>query len=211
MSPLLYYETERNVFNLEVKPTRSRGRPRSAAARQAILDAAVALIAKGGIGAVTMEAVAREAGVGKPTIYRNWENREALAMAALLHAGAPKTAVRRSGSALEDLERQLAKVAEAFRSPRGRNAALLVASSDTDSELAKAFRNQVMLASREEGRVLLLRAVEEGAIRASAEIDVALDLIYGPVFYRLLIGHAPVDREFTASLLDEVLQGLSAS
>lgn len=196
---------------MEVKQPKSRGRPRSAAARQAILDAAAALIARGGIGAVTMEAVAREAGVGKPTIYRNWENREALAMAALLHAGAPKTAVRQSNSALDDLERQLAKVAEAFRSPRGRNAALLVASSDADSELAKAFRNQVMLASREEGRTLLLRAVEEGGVRPAADMDVVLDMIYGPVFYRLLIGHAPIDREFTSALLDQALRGLQAS
>lgn len=187
---------------------RPRGRPRSAAAQEAILDAAAALIAKGGIGAVTMEAVARAAGVGKPTVYRNWESREALAMAALLKGGQLRTSVKGTDSALNDLGRQLSRVAKAFCAPRGRNAALMVASAEPDSELGKAFRNQVMLASREEGRALLDRAAAEGSIRGDADFDVILDLIYGPIFYRLLMGHAPVSESFVEALLTEVLKGL---
>jgi AcrR family transcriptional regulator len=172
------------------------------------LDAAAALIAKGGIGAVTMEAVARAAGVGKPTVYRNWESREALAMAALLKGGQLRTSVKGTDSALNDLGRQLSRVAKAFCAPRGRNAALMVASAEPDSELGKAFRNQVMLASREEGRALLDRAAAEGSIRGDADFDVILDLIYGPIFYRLLMGHAPVSESFVEALLTEVLKGL---
>ena len=194
-----------------VNPPRTRGRPRSAAAQEAILEAAAALIAKGGIGAVTMEAVARNAGVGKPTVYRNWDSREALAMAALLRGGVLKTNVRETKSALDDLGRQLSRVAQAFCAPRGRNAALMVASAEPDSELGKAFRNQVMLASRAEGRAILKRAVAEGSIRHDADFDIVLDLIYGPIFYRLLIGHARVSEAFTNDLLAEVLQGLKRS
>jgi AcrR family transcriptional regulator len=192
----------------DVNASKTRGRPRSAAAQEAILDAAAALIAKGGIGAVTMEAVARVAGVGKPTVYRNWESREALAMAALLRGGPLKTSVKETDSALDDLGRQLTRVAKAFCAPRGRNAALMVASAEPDSELAKAFRTQVMLASREEGLALLKRAAAEGSIRHDADFDVVLDLIYGPIFYRLLIGHAPVNETFVDALLKEVLAGL---
>jgi AcrR family transcriptional regulator len=194
---------------LPVNPPRPRGRPRSAAAHGAILDAAAALIAEGGIGAVTMEAVARLAGVGKPTVYRNWANREALAMAALLKGGAPKTGVRETGAALDDLRRQLLKVAQAFAAPRGRNAALMVASADPDSELSKAFRTQVMLASREEGRALLIRAAAEGAVRKNADVEAVLDAIYGAIFYRLLVGHAPANEAFVGALLSEVLTGLA--
>ena len=161
------------------------------------------------MGLVTMEAVARIAKVGKPTVYRNWSSREALAMAALLEGGAPDTQVRHTASALDDLRRQLIKVALAFCDPRGRNAALMVASADPDSELAKAFRNQVMLASRAEGRALLARAVAEGKVRREANIDVVLDLIYGPIFYRLLMGHARADEEFVAALFEEVMLGLA--
>ena len=187
---------------------KARGRPRSLAAQEAILDAAASLIAKGGIGAVTMEAVARIAGVGKPTVYRNWENREALAMAALLRSGIPGTSIRQTESALDDLGRQLARVALAFCAPRGRNAALMVASADPGSELAKAFRNQIMQASREEGRAILDRAVAEGSVRDDIGFDVVLDLLYGPIFYRVLIGHAPVSEDFVNALLAQVLKGL---
>jgi AcrR family transcriptional regulator len=195
---------------MTVKPRNSRspGRPRSAAAQAAILDAASQLIDSGGIGAVTMEAVARQARVGKPTVYRNWANREALVMAALLRSGAPKTKVNATASALDDLRRQLTNVAQAFASARGRQAALMVASADQDSELSKAFRNQVMLASREEGRAILTRAVAEGAIRPDVQIDVALDMIYGPIFYRLQVGHALADVAFVEGLVHEAMLGL---
>ncbi len=191
------------------KPSaKPRGRPRNPATRTDALDAATSLIAAGGFGAVTMEAVARLAKVTKPTLYRYWSNREDLAMSALMRAGAPKTDVQPTKSAIDDLSRQLHNVAQAFASPRGRNVALMVASADQDSELSKAFRNQVMLASREEGRTILSRAMAGDLIRTDADIDVVLDMIYGPVFYRLLIGHMPVTHEFLDSLLGEIMRGL---
>jgi hypothetical protein len=149
--------------------------------------------------------------VGKPTVYRNWASREDLAMAALLKSGAPKTKVKETASALDDLSRQLVKVAQAFASARGRNAALMVASADHDSELSKAFRNQVMLASREEGRLILNRAIAEKNVRKDIEIEVALDMIYGPIFYRLQVGHAPADVAFVEGLMREAMRGLSKS
>lgn len=188
---------------------KSRGRPRSAAAQDAILAAASALFAQGGFAAVNMEAVARLAGVGKPTVYRNWPNREALAMSALLADRRMETGVSGTNSAMDDLQRHLGKVIAAFSTPRGRNVALMVASADQDSEIAKAFRNQVMLASREEGRGLLLRAVAENALGGHADIETALDMTYGAIFYRLLIGHVPVDAAFVGELLDVLKTGMS--
>lgn len=189
---------------------RPRGRPRSAAAREAILTAAAKLIAESGMGAVTMEAVAHLAKVGKPTIYRSWPNREALVMAAMMGAAAPKTSVRETASALDDLARQIRNVVDAFASPRGRNAALIVASADPDSEISKAFRNQVMLASREEGRAILLRAIIEGTVREDVNVDVVLDMVYGAIFYRLLIGHAPLGEAFVNQLIGEALRGFAS-
>ncbi len=194
---------------MNVKLVRARGRPRSVEAQEAILKAAADLIATGGIGAVSIEAVARLAGVGKPTIYRNWDSKESLAMAALLRSGVPDTQVKQSDSALSDLYMQLAKVAAAFNTTLGRHTALMVASSDADSEIAKAFRNQIMQGSREEGRTILKRAIAEGAIDGRLDLDVALDMIYGPIFYRLLMGHVPANREFSQTLLDTLMQGFS--
>ncbi len=197
---------------MTVKPPRSRGRPRDLKVRDAILAAAARLFEKGGLGAVTMEAVAQQSHAGKPTIYRYWPNREALAMAALMATAQSGQEEKTQGaSALGELRQQLARVADLFSSPRGRNAVLMTASADPGSELSKAFRNQVMLSSREEGRGLLLRAVAEQALRPDLDIDVALDMIYGPIFYRLLMGHAPADVKFTSAVLNEALKGFAAA
>src|SRR3990170_4513841 len=105
-------------------------------------------------------------------------------------------------SALGALRRQLHGIATAFASPAGRSTAAMIAAAQNDSELAKVFRNRFILKSRETGRALLLQAAEQGAIRADADLEVALDLIYAPLYFRLLIGHGPLDAAFTDALLD---------
>lgn len=192
-----------------VKPeTVRRGRPRSEAARQKALRAASDLLEEGGIGAVTMEAVAARARVGKPTLYRTWPNARALAMAALLASEDTDTGVSETGSPLEDLERQLLNVVAKFATRRGSQVRLMLAAAEQDSEIAKGFRNQVILSSREEGKELLARAQGAGLIREDTDIEIALDMIYGPLFYRILVGHLPLSDTFARQLLNDVLKGL---
>ncbi len=189
---------------------RAPGRPRSENARRAILDAAFAMMNEAG-GRVTMEAVAARAGVGKPTIYRYWPNARALEMAAMLEQSSPSTAIKIGGDATADLRAQLAKVVATFATPRGRQTAQMLATATPDSELLKIFRNQFILKSREEGRAILERGISKGSVRPDIAIEAALDMIYGPVFYRLLVGHAPLDGGFVDDLLDAVLAGLRSA
>lgn len=157
-----------------------------------------------------MEAIAVRAQVGKPTIYRSWPNAQAVAMAALIDI-APETAPADAdapGRPLDALRGQLCHVVDVFASRVGRSAATLVASATRDTELFKSFRSQVILASRTQGRVLLERAAMLGEIRADADIDAALDLIYGPIFFRVLVGHEGLDETFADCVLDTVLDGL---
>jgi hypothetical protein len=86
----------------------------------------------------------------------------------------------------------------------------MIAASQSETELAKAFRTHFMLASREEGRRILERAVLQREIRADLDFEVALDLIYAPLYFRLLVGHGLLDRAFTASVLAHALAGLGA-
>jgi hypothetical protein len=72
------------------------------------------------------------------------------------------------------------------------------------------FRNRFIMKSRETGRALLSQAIEQGALRPDADLEVALDLIYAPLYFRLLIGHGPLDGDFTDTVLDTALEGLSA-
>jgi len=85
----------------------------------------------------------------------------------------------------------------------------MLASAEPETELAKSFRHHFILARREEGRTLLARACAAGEIDAGIDIEVALDLLYAPVFYRLLVGHGPLDVAYTDAVLDRALAGLA--
>jgi AcrR family transcriptional regulator len=185
-----------------------RGRPRSEAARTKILAAARALLEERGLPGLTVEGIAARAGVGKPTIYRHWPNAQAVAMDAFLEGSETGEAETGRGLALPALRRQLAGIAAAFASPAGRSTAAMIAAAQNDSELAKVFRNRFIMSSREAGRALMLQAIDEGELRPGADLEVALDVIYAPLFFRLLIGHGPLDRGFTDALLDLALDGL---
>ena len=182
----------------------SRGRPRDPRTRAAILAAARALLERGGLTAVTIEAIAAKAGVSRPTIYRYWPNAPAVAMAAFLEASAAPAA-KTSRSPLAALRAQVHAVADAFAAPAGRSVAAMVAAAQSETELAKAFRNEFIARNRDAARLMLERCVAEGLVVPPADIDLALDLVFGPLFYRLLMGHAPITRGFVDQLLDAVI------
>jgi AcrR family transcriptional regulator len=188
-----------------VKP---RGRPRSPQVRDAILGAARALLQESGVGSVTMEAVAERAGVGKPTVYRWWPNRHAVAMAALMAAPALNPARSRTRSPLRALREQLLTVADALASRQGRSVTAMIASADPDTEIAKAFRHHFVLERRNEGRALLMRAIEAGEVRPRVDVDAALDQLYGALFFRVLMGHAAADPAFVRTLVEQAVRGL---
>jgi AcrR family transcriptional regulator len=185
-----------------------RGRPPSEAARRAILRAARELLDEGGLLSITMEGVAARAGVGKPTVYRHWNNRYEVAMAALIEATRSAEAPSRPDEPLSALRQQLRRLAELFTSSTGRNVAAVLASGYGETELSKAFRLFFVQARRDEGRVLIEQAIVAGDVRADVNVEVALDLIYGPIFYRLTMAHAPIDDPFVNILLEEVLDGI---
>ena len=182
-----------------------RGRPRDPRTRATILAAARALLERGGLTAVTIEAIAHKAGVSRPTIYRYWPNAPAVAMAAFLDASGAPTAARASRSPLAALRAQLHAVADAFAAPAGRSIAAMVAAAQSETELAKAFRNEFIARNRDAARLLLERCIEERLVDCPPDMELALDLIFGPLFYRLLMGHAPITRGFVDRLIDAVI------
>jgi AcrR family transcriptional regulator len=173
------------------------------------LRAAQQLLADGGPGAVTMEGVAALAGVSKPTVYRWWPDRHSVAMAALMDAQGERKPPRSRHGSIDMLRQQLNAISKRFATATGRHVATMIAAADADSELSKAFRTHFVLARRTEGRVLLERAMLDGEIRRGIDLEVVLDVIYGPLFFRLLLGHAPLDEHFPDRVLDHVLRGLA--
>lgn len=187
-----------------------RGRPRSQQAHQAILAAAAELLLARGLSAVSMDAVAEQAGVSKATIYRWWPTKETLALDALYTEwAAARPHPRDTGSLRGDLLSLLRPWARQARSrPYGRVIAALLAEAQTDPVFADEYRQRVLEPRRDEARALFGSAIERGEIPATTKIDIGLDLVFGAVYHRLLHGHAPLNDRFVRDVVDTALDGI---
>ena len=167
--------------------TPRRGRPRSERARRAILDAAAELLLLRGLGAVSMDAVAERAGVSKATIYRWWPSKEMLALDALLDWAAATAPPRDTGSLRGDVLALLRPwVREIRHRPFGPVIAALLNEAQSDPKFADAYRTRFVEPRRDAMRAVFARAAERGEVPADLDVEVALDLLYGAVYHRLL-------------------------
>ena len=187
------------------------GRPRSEKARAAILAATTDLLLAHGLAAVSMDTVAERAGVSKATIYRWWPSKELLALDALYEESAASQPRRPdTGTLRGDLLALLQPWARLVTGrPYGRLIAALVTRAQTDPAFGQQYRARFVQPRRDEARAILRRAIGRGEIPAGTRTEVALDLLYGPLYHRLLHGHAPLDDEFVADVVDTTLAGLS--
>jgi AcrR family transcriptional regulator len=188
------------------------GRPRSERARQAILAAAVELLLERGLHAMSMEDVAARAGVGKATIYRWWPSRELLALDALGGEWAtPALEVERDTGSLRGdlLGRFRPWLRQLNEKPYGRVVAGLIAEAQADPGFAALYRERFVQPRREATRRLLVRAVARGEIAAGTNLELTLDLLYGPIYHRLLHGHAPLNDRYAQQVIDSVISAVS--
>lgn len=187
--------------------SRRAGRPRSQAAHRAILKAALRLVARRAFRDVSMNEIAARAGVGKMTLYRRWPNKAALVMDALLQLLGAETAFPEAASALESLRRQLHLQAAFFRGSRGNLIRSLVSEAQSDPELAIAFRERWLNPRRQGVRQNIQAAIAEGSLRGDFNIDVAIDQLYGSLYYRLLLGSGKLDEGFIEDTYQQFLAG----
>ena len=191
---------------------RSPGRPRSEKARKAILAAAMELLLDQGLHAMSMDDVARRAGVSKATIYRWWPSKERLALDALATewASTPPAGQRDTGGLRGDLLARFRPwVRQLNRKPYARVVAGLVAEAQTNPEFAELYRSHFVQPRRDATRELLVRARDRGEIAADTNLEVTLDLLYGPIYHRLLHGHAPLTERFAQQVIDYVIAAIS--
>ncbi len=190
---------------------RTPGRPRSEEARTAILTSALEIFEKSGFGGLTIEAVAERAGVGKATIYRWWPNKAALIADSFKSAVVRDTRFPDTGSIRKDLRTQLQRLAVIFRGPRGRILRSLIGGGQSDPELIAAFRTRWLLPRRAEALEVLDRAVQRGELPRSVDPNALLDSLYGPLYFRMLVGHGALDSKFVEQICDAVVSGFIQS
>ncbi len=194
----------------EIHVTGKRGRPRSAETQQSILTNAYELLLEEGFAAVTVEKIAERAGVSKATIYKWWPNKAFVVMDGFLSAASARLPVPDTGGLMQDVRLHAARVASFMTSPDGKIITDLIGEGQFDSGLAEAYRSRYFAPRRLEARQLLERGRSRGELRPDADIDLAIDLIYGPIFYNLLIFGAQPDDAYVERLVKAAFEGLLA-
>ena len=157
---------------------------------------------------LTIEGVAARAEVGKPTIYRRWKTKAALAMDAFLEAVNPELAFPDTGSVKQDFREQMQKLVKLMNSSRGEVLANVIGCGQADNELIEVYLENWLTPRREDAKQIWQRGVERGELRENVDAEVAIDALYSPLFYRLLLKHQPLTDKFVDELLDVVMDGL---
>jgi AcrR family transcriptional regulator len=193
---------------LPAADTAKPGRPRSERARLAIMDAAADLLIEGGLTAATMEAIAARAGVSKVTIYKWWPSRGAVAIDAYFHRYRLTITFNDTGDVARDLTMQIEAMTEAFRGRAGEVMAELIGQAQCDPALAGMLRERWIGPRREMTAGVLRRAIERGQIRPDVDVEILMDQLYGPLYYRLTVRHQPLDETLPTALVGTLLDGL---
>ncbi len=180
------------------------GRRRNEAARDAILDATFRLLSAPGAEPLTIDVIAAEAGVGRQTIYRWWPSKGAVVADALVRHAQAVVPERDTGSFAGDLEAFLADsfagLADDGYAARLRQ---IVAEAQHDENVARILADFTAI-RRAALRALLKRGKDAGELPPGADLDMLVDMAYGVLYYRLLVGHAPLDEKAASSLAAEL-------
>ena len=191
-----------------VKDAVPRGRPRSEKAQRAVVDAARALLEEGGYNAATTEAIAARAGVAKTTIYRWWPNRASLLVDLLVTEANSVAPPPETGDGLQALRKELKGAAVAINGLSGRLLTSLLGAAQTDPEIRDALLNRLFYLRTRHTAGAIARAQAAGDVRADVPSHLAVDLFFGPLFYRMFVQHAPVNDAVVKQVFQYVLEGL---
>ncbi len=171
---------------------RSRGRPRDPAADAAILHAGLQLFIERGIEGVSIEQIAKRAGVGKLTVYRRWSTKEELVAAAIEKLVAnevewPSDEVIEQVSPYQLVQAALSNAAQTAAAPEFRAlVARILGSAVSHPSLMATYWTHYVLPRRALAILLLERAREQGTVAADADLDVLIDMMAAAVMYRVL-------------------------
>jgi AcrR family transcriptional regulator len=190
---------------------RGRGRHRSLEAEAAILKAALYLLERKPLRKVTADAIAQRAGVSKATIYKWWPNKSLVALDAFLAGMTERVPMPDTGSAERDFTQQLHSVMDFYASPLGHLFGQFIAEGQSDPDLLAQFRERFLYSRREAAKVMWRRGVDRGEIAPELDPEMVLDLIYGPMVFRLLAGHGSLSGEESSLMVKTIFHGLRCS
>jgi AcrR family transcriptional regulator len=175
----------------------------------AILDATLELIAAGGINELRIDDVAEHAHVGKATIYRRYRSKDEL-VAAAVRSLVSEIAIPDTGSTEEDLRELMRNAVKVYRGSLEAGVMPgLVDAMSRDPKLARGVRQGFLKRRRAALAAVLERGIERGDLRADLDVELALDVFGGPLFYRLLVTGGPIDNALADGVAELILRGFA--
>jgi AcrR family transcriptional regulator len=191
-------------------PTPHLGRPRDERIDAEVVSAVLGVLKSGGYRAVTIAAIAQRTRRGRSSIYRRWPSkRHLVAYSVVSEMGA--TPAADTGDLEGDLNAVVETLLRAFAGPLRQALPGLVADMASDPELGEAIRKEVLAIRRRSMRRALARAMARGEIRADFDVELILDMLTGPFYYRALFGHARISRRMAQEAVKYVLRALRRS
>ena len=186
------------------RPAR-RGRPRSAETEQAILESAYAIMASQGLAAASIDAVARECGVSKMTIYKWWPSREALLIDAFLRQAASMLPLPETGEPLARLRKHAAAYVKALNSDFGKVQLAVIAECIAGTGSAKIFSERYLAIRRDVAVQIIVAGQQDGSMVAAEPAGDLYDRIYGTLFYQYVFGFRTLTKDYAEKLVMRVL------
>jgi AcrR family transcriptional regulator len=184
-----------------MKESKSRGRQRSSESEEAILKATLELLKEKPLRDITIEGIARKAGVGKMTIYKWWPSKAYVALDAFRIMLEKAIPIPDEGCAEKDLEALLRSSMRLASTSIGKILGQFMAEAQADPVFAALLRERFLKPRREAIGELLDRAIKRGEIDRTVNREIVLDLIFGPLALRMMIGPVQSDADAVISTL----------
>jgi AcrR family transcriptional regulator len=199
------------IVSSNLQPVARRGRPRSENARRAVLDAATGLALEGAASA-GVDAIAARAGVSRTTVYKWWPSAAAVLLEGLLDHARGTIELPPAAPIRDVLSAHLEALVDLVRdTPAGALLRGLTAASVADSAVAHALIDDWLAPRRAAVTELLVEGARLGEVRAGLDYEVATDLLFAPIYYRLIYRHQPLTPELPAEILAVCWPGIAAS
>jgi AcrR family transcriptional regulator len=181
---------------------------RNEQSRRAILDAAISMIGEVGYDGISIEAIARQAGVSKQTIYRWWPSKGAVILEAATDSLGAVVTIPDTGDIVADLRTQLTAILELITGTGfGPAYQCLIAAGQSDRDLLRSVFDRIIQPNIDDFRARSALAQQRGEIRADADWQTMRDLLYGVIEYRLI--HAmPLEPAYIDGVLSIVFDGV---
>jgi AcrR family transcriptional regulator len=200
----MYYENF-----IMTSPKIRLGRPADPSIDRAVVDVVLTSLRHGGYRSITMEGIARDTGRARASLYRRWPSkRHLVAYAVVTELGAnpsPDT-----GSLRRDLMSAVETLITAFKGALGPALAGLVGEMADDPVLARTIRKEVLAKRRRSIRAAFQRGIERGEIQSGINIELLMDMLTAPFYFRTLFGHMKLSASMIEAVVDTVLRGAAA-